>query len=159
MERGDEASGGEVASSETAVLSSGDRVLHRFFRKIGIIRAIEGEGAVLEIEGKTVRSPLSQFQLSADSEPPLPSLQNVTWNVREDTNPELNPIGRTAAEAVPETDRFLDRAFASRLPRIRLIHGFETGRLKRALAELLEGHPHVEKFPVEGGAASATIRV
>lgn len=150
MEKGDDPPERVVASAETAVLSSGDRIFHRFFKKSGIIRIIEGETAVLEIEGKTVRSPLRQLERRPDPGPPLSSLRNVTRDVREDTNPELNLIGRTAAEAVAETDKFLDRAFVSGLPQIRLIHGFGTELLKRALAELLDGHPHVKKFQVEG---------
>ncbi len=149
MEKGDDPPERVVASAETAALSLGDRIFHRFFKKSGIIRIVEGETAVLEIEGKTVRSPLRQLERRPDPGPPLSSLRNVTRDVREDTNPELNLIGRPAAEAVAEADKFLGRALVSGLAQIRLIHGIGTDLLKHALAELLDGHPHVKKFQVE----------
>jgi len=44
--------------------------------------------------------------------------------------------------------------------RIRIVHGHGMGILKRAVAELLTKHPHVEKFyvaPPEEGGSGATI--
>ena len=43
-------------------ISEGDTVFHRLFKKRGIVTSVKGEQAVLEIDGKTVRSPLGQLQ-------------------------------------------------------------------------------------------------
>ena len=73
---------------------------------------------------------------------------------------ELNLIGKTTADAEYEIDRFLDEAYMSSVPRVRIIHGFGTGALKNYVHHFLKGHPHVEKFafaPSDQGGNGATI--
>ena len=52
-------------------------------------------------------------------------------------------------------DKLLDDAALAERRELRVIHGFGQGKLRRAVAELLEGHPHVASFraggPSEGG--------
>ena len=77
-----------------------------------------------------------------------------------DTDAELNLIGKTTADAEYELDRFLDEAYMSGLPRVRIIHGFGTGALKNFVHHFLKGHPHIEKFsfaPQDQGGHGATI--
>ncbi len=73
---------------------------------------------------------------------------------------EINVIGTTAEEACEQVDKYLDRAFLDGRFRIRVIHGFGKGILRKALHELFAGHPHVEKYypaPQHEGAGGATI--
>jgi DNA mismatch repair protein MutS2 len=73
---------------------------------------------------------------------------------------EINVIGTTAEEACEQVDKFLDRAFLDGRFRIRIIHGFGKGILRKALHDLFSGHPHVEKFYAASqheGAGGATI--
>jgi DNA mismatch repair protein MutS2 len=49
----------------------------------------------------------------------------------------------TVDEALPEVDKLLDEAAMSDRKELRVIHGFGSGRLRKAIAEMLEGHPHV----------------
>ncbi|MDQ1560084.1 MAG: mismatch repair protein MutS2 [Pyrinomonadaceae bacterium] len=73
---------------------------------------------------------------------------------------ELNLIGRTTDEAVDAADKFLDAAFLNGYARIRIIHGHGTGALRRAIADFLRTHAHVESFnaaPPDQGGAGATI--
>jgi DNA mismatch repair protein MutS2 len=75
-------------------------------------------------------------------------------------SPEINLIGRTAEDARELVDKFLDEAFLGDLPQIRIIHGFGTGALKRAVADVLSRHPHVASFtaaPSSQGGGGATI--
>ena len=79
---------------------------------------------------------------------------------REGVDAELNLIGRTTDEARDEVDRFLDEAFLEGHSHVRIIHGHGTGALRRAVAELLRTHPHVERFdlaPENQGGAGATV--
>ena len=76
------------------------------------------------------------------------------------TTAELNLIGKKTDEAVDLTDKFLDEAFLNGLNEVRIIHGHGTGALRRAVADLLTGHPHVARFkpaPQDQGGAGATI--
>ncbi|MDQ1523518.1 MAG: mismatch repair protein MutS2, partial [Pyrinomonadaceae bacterium] len=73
---------------------------------------------------------------------------------------ELNLIGRTTDEAVDAADKFLDAAFLNGYVRVRIIHGHGTGALRRAIADFLRTHAHVESFnaaPPDQGGAGATI--
>ncbi len=49
----------------------------------------------------------------------------------------------TVDEALPEVDKLLDEAALSDRKELRVIHGFGSGRLRKAVAEMLQGHPHV----------------
>ncbi|HYH84283.1 MAG TPA: Smr/MutS family protein, partial [Pyrinomonadaceae bacterium] len=73
---------------------------------------------------------------------------------------ELNLIGRTTDEARDAVDKFLDEAYLHGHAHIRIIHGHGTGALRRAVADLLRQHPHVERFdlaPDNQGGAGATV--
>ncbi len=73
---------------------------------------------------------------------------------------ELNLIGRYADEARDLLDKFLDEAFLGSLPEVRIVHGFGTGALKRAVSEVLSRHPHVASFgpaPSSQGGGGATV--
>ena len=76
------------------------------------------------------------------------------------TTREVNVIGLHADEAREQVDKFIDNAALASVDRVRIIHGHGMGVLKKVIAELLTGHPHVERFypasPSEGGSG-ATI--
>lgn len=50
---------------------------------------------------------------------------------------ELNLIGKTVDEAMPELDKYLDDAYIAHLPEVRIIHGRGTGALRSAVNEFL----------------------
>jgi DNA mismatch repair protein MutS2 len=70
---------------------------------------------------------------------------------------EINVIGCTVEEATQQVDRFLDRAALAGKPRIRVIHGYGTGALRRGIGEFLSKHPLVARIaaeaPERGGEA------
>ncbi len=77
-----------------------------------------------------------------------------------DVPDEINVIGNTAEEALERVDEFLDRAYTAGRGRLRVIHGFGKGILRRNLHEMFTSHPHVAKFylaPQGEGGGGATI--
>ena len=50
---------------------------------------------------------------------------------------ELNLIGKTVDEAIPELDKYLDDAYLAHLPSVRIIHGRGTGTLRSAVQTFL----------------------
>ncbi|HEU4596291.1 MAG TPA: Smr/MutS family protein [Pyrinomonadaceae bacterium] len=81
-------------------------------------------------------------------------------HTREAADAELNLIGQTTDEARDVVDKFLDEAYLHGYAHVRIIHGHGTGALRRAVAELLRQHPHVESFaqaPENQGGAGATV--
>lgn len=91
----------------------------------------------------------------------VPRGVSLNLNEREELGTgEINVIGQNTREATDSVDKFLDEAFLNGYDRVRIVHGVGTGALKRAMQELLSGHPHVEKFlAAEGreGGSGATI--
>jgi DNA mismatch repair protein MutS2 len=71
---------------------------------------------------------------------------------------ELHLIGRTTSEARDLLEKYLDDAFVAGLASVRIIHGKGTGALRRAVEDVLGGHPLVAEHrpgaPSEGGAGA-----
>lgn len=68
---------------------------------------------------------------------------------------EINLIGKTVAEAMPELEKYIDDAAIAGLSQVRIIHGMGTGALRNAVHEELRRNPHVESYRLgeqgEGG--------
>lgn len=149
----------EAPPVSACTLESGQEVFHRLFRKRGKVLESKGDQAIVEIEGKRVTAPISQLARIEQREVTRKPTKRVMIQVIEDTEPELNLVGRRVDEAMDLLDKFLDRAFLSELQEVRIIHGFGTGRLKEAVHEMLLKHPHVAKHELEGGATIAQLRI
>src|SRR5439155_23409274 len=73
---------------------------------------------------------------------------------------DLNVIGCTVDEAISRAERFLDDSLLNDQRVVRVIHGYGTGQLKRALAGFLQQHPLVARFataPPEQGGGGVTV--
>jgi DNA mismatch repair protein MutS2 len=72
----------------------------------------------------------------------------------------LNVIGCNVDEALSRAERFLDEALLGELRTVRVIHGYGTGQLRRAIAGFLQTHPLVANFsaaPAEQGGGGVTV--
>ncbi len=143
---------------EDGPLSTGDTVYDRLFRKQGTLVEINQKTAVIEVEGKRISSHLDRLTRVERKEVTKKPSRNIEVTVIEDSNRELNLIGKRVDESLDLLDKFLDRAFVSSLEEVRVIHGFGTGTLKRAVAEFLDGHHQVAGFLDEGGATIVTLK-
>jgi DNA mismatch repair protein MutS2 len=152
------------------------------FGSVGIVNHIRDDEAEVRVGSLRMREKLSNlelvFEVSTVGESPrakpdsLEALRKRAQTTEvhlhsggqpvseSDAKTELKLIGKKSDEAVELTDKFLDQAFLSGLSEVRIIHGHGTGALRRAIAELLTGHPHVVGFkaaPPDHGGAGATI--
>ena len=59
---------------------------------------------------------------------------------------EINLIGMTTMEAVPELQKYLDDAYLSHIGQVRIVHGRGTGALKKAVHQQLKKLKYVESF-------------
>ena len=59
---------------------------------------------------------------------------------------ELDLRGQRVDEALENLGYFLDKAFLAGLPWARIIHGMGTGKLRKAVREILKNHPQVNDF-------------
>jgi DNA mismatch repair protein MutS2 len=61
-------------------------------------------------------------------------------------SPEINLIGMTTDEAIPQLDKYLDDAYLAHLPQVRVVHGRGTGALKNAVHKHLKKLKYVKEF-------------
>ncbi len=59
---------------------------------------------------------------------------------------EINVIGLTVYEAIPEVEAFIDSAVIANLEEVRVVHGVGTGKLRAGIHELLRTHKNVDQF-------------
>ncbi len=59
---------------------------------------------------------------------------------------ELNVIGATVHEALPDVEAFIDAAVVSNLEEVRIVHGVGTGKLRAGIHDFLRTHKNVAEY-------------
>ena len=59
---------------------------------------------------------------------------------------EINLLGQTVDEAIAELDKYLDDAYLSHAPSVRVVHGKGTGALRQAVHQFLRRLSYVKSF-------------
>ncbi len=75
---------------------------------------------------------------------------------------EINLLGKTVDEALPELDKYLDDAALAHLEQVRVVHGKGTGALRKGVHEFLRKNKHVKSYRLGAfgeGDAGVTIVV
>jgi DNA mismatch repair protein MutS2 len=160
-----------VAASGRAIVA-GDKVRLRSFGSIGIVDQVKGDEAEVRVKSLRFREKLENLELvkvepvSKAEKGKLEKLREARGtevhlkSVDQNGRSELNVIGQTTDEAIDAVDKFLDESSLAGKSQVRIVHGHGTGALRRAIAELLRGHPHVARFvaaPQDQGGAGATV--
>jgi len=152
-----------------APLEVGARVRWKGLGITGDVVALHGDDeAELAAQGKRLRVPRSELEV-LESRPPSRgvtagvALSRASSSPRGPVPAEINLIGMTVDEALPRVDKLLDDAALSERREIRVVHGFGAGRLKKAVAGLLDGHPHVASWRMgqitEGGGGATIVEL
>jgi DNA mismatch repair protein MutS2 len=142
----------------------GDRVLVGAFGLEGVVQALHDREAEVDVRGKRLRAKVAELRVvtpaaSVNAQPGRVRV-NVDLQPREGSLTELNVIGCHVEEALSRTERFLDEALMGELKSVRLIHGYGTGQLRRAIAGFLQSQPFVAHFapaPPEQGGGGVTV--
>jgi len=151
---------------DLAPIQERDTVRVKSLGKEGVVEAIsEGTYVVLvgSLRYRARRDELERIggeSRKTGRQRQLPEGVTANLKIDEGFNSEVNVIGQTSDEAVDRIDKFLDEAFLAGAETIRIVHGHGKGTLRRAVRELLTGHPHIESFqeaPANQGGAGATI--
>jgi DNA mismatch repair protein MutS2 len=151
----------EAPSAPQRPVAIGDRVLVGPFAMEGVVKALNDRDAEVDIRGKRMRAAVGDLRLVGGA-PASPARVrvNVELQPREGSLTELNVIGCNVDEALTRAGKFLDEALMSELKRVRVIHGYGTGQLRRAIAGFLQNHPLVANFtsaPAEQGGGGVTL--
>ena len=73
---------------------------------------------------------------------------------------EINLLGKTVDEAIAELDKYLDDAYLSHAPSVRIVHGKGTGALRSAVQRYLKSVSYVKSFHLgEYGEGDAGVTI
>jgi DNA mismatch repair protein MutS2 len=139
----------------------GDRVIVGAFGLEGVVTGLHDGSAEVDVRGKRMRASSRDLTLVEGAAPVTARVKvNVELQPRETTHSDLNVIGCSVDEAIARAERFLDESLLTDQRTIRLIHGYGTGQLKRALSGFLQQHPLVARFaaaPPDQGGGGVTV--
>ena len=147
--------------------SVGDRVAVAGLGLEGTLAALHGDDAEVDMQGKRLRARLADLRLLVKAGGAAAAARvnvNVQLQPRGDgAYTDLNVIGCTVEEALARTERFLDETLLTDQRTIRVIHGYGTGQLRRAIAEYLRTHPLVASYqpaaPEKGGGGVTVVEL
>jgi DNA mismatch repair protein MutS2 len=157
------ASGATAAQPQPAEI--GDRVAVGPLGLEGIVQSVRDGHADVDVRGKRMRAKVSELRVlvPASAMASSPSRVRVTVDLASRAGgslTEINVIGNHADEAIGRVDRFLEDAATTDLRSLRIVHGYGTGTLRRAIAEFLRAHPLVASYgpaPDNQGGGGATV--
>ena len=139
---------------------AGDRVVVGALGLEGVVLSVGGRDAEVDVRGKRLRARVSDLRVIGGPAPTATVRVNVDLQPREGLLSELNLIGSNVDDALVRAEKFLDDASMTEQRTVRLIHGYGTGQLRRALAEWLKTHPFVASYgpaPGDKGGGGVTI--
>ena len=141
----------EKPAARAAALVVGGRARAQGLGIVGEVMSLSDDVVELAVSGKRLRVRRDEV---VGVEGPRPASGGTTIAARA-SNPsgpeargEVNLVGMTVDEALPHVDKLLDEAALSDRKELRVIHGFGSGRLRNAVADMLKGHPHVANVRV-----------
>ncbi len=140
--------------------SVGDRVVVGGLGLEAIVTAVHDGTADLDVRGKRMRASVRDLRVVGGAPAAGRVSVNIELQPRDSTPSDLNVIGCSVDEAISRAERFLDESLLTDQRVVRLIHGYGTGQLKRALTGFLQQHPLVARFataPPEQGGGGVTV--
>ena len=163
-------------------ITVGMRVRVRSMGLTGEVTSLHGDDAELAVSGKRLRVPTTDLIALGHKQPQgawgggappaqrklaaAPGVFGASGEGRPPTKTipsEVNLIGLTVEDARERVDKLLDDAALSDRREIRLVHGFGEGKLRKAVAQLLERHPLVASWrpggPSEGGGGATVVEL
>jgi DNA mismatch repair protein MutS2 len=158
----------EFIPAEQRDVRVGEKAEHRKFKITGEVVSIDGEKAVLNVNGRKMTVERRDLVPKGGIPAPPPARSRQTdksggGDVVPVIAAELNLIGQRVDDALDESDRFLDRALLEGKQAVRIIHGFGTGTLRKAVREHLRKHPAVRSWRPgaenEGGDGATVVEL
>lgn len=105
--------------------------------QMGILRSQVNIKDLELIQEETVSTPSSMKKSSGS---------HIKMSKSMSISPEINLIGMTVDEALPQLDKYLDDAYLAHLSQVRVVHGRGTGALKNAVHRHLKKLKYVKSF-------------
>lgn len=149
-------------------LKVGQQVFVNNLDSVGTVEDIGSKQLTVSVRGMTVRvkfkdvsAPyLDELKKEKQAEKKAAAASSYRPIRTSSVATELNIIGKTFSEALPEVERFLDQALAAGFSPVKIIHGKGSGALRRQVHAFLDDQPFVKKYQlddVDGGGAGVTL--
>lgn len=149
-------------------LKVGQQVFVNNLDSVGTVEDIGSKQLTVSVRGMTVRvkfkdvsAPyLDELKKEKQAEKKAAATSSYRPIRTSSVATELNIIGKTFSEALPEVERFLDQALAAGFSPVKIIHGKGSGALRRQIHAFLDDQPFVKKYQlddVDGGGAGVTL--
>ena len=141
-------------------IRAGDRVMVASLGQEGEVVGVEDGFADVQLGSLKLRQPLDGLQRLGRARPAQQERAVFKPAPAEFVPIEVDIRGHRAAEVPEMLERYLESAYRSGLPFVRIIHGKGTGALREVVRTHLHGHPVVarhELAPPEQGGDGATV--
>ena len=129
-------------------LKNGDKVIIKKFNREAEIISVNGKKAEVLMGSIKTTVPidnLAVYDKKLVKVTPLKEQKKVEFK-KPEISYELDLRGYRYEDAMYEVEQYLDKACASGMPYVRIIHGHGTGVLKKAIRDYLTNSPYVSKF-------------
>lgn len=134
-------------------LKIGDGVMVLSMNVKGVVSSLPNAKGDLFVQMGIIRSQvnISDLELLDDEVITAPSFKKtgsgkIKMQKRANISTELNVIGLTTAEAIPQVSKYIDDAYLAHLPQVTLIHGRGTGALRKAIHAHLKTCKYVKSY-------------
>lgn len=156
----------EIDEEEHEEFKDGDRVKEVNSSSLGTIKKLSDKSAIVLLDsGLSLNVKLSSLRKVEEKKVKKKVYQDVisysTFN--KNVPLEVNLIGLRVLEGIEALGKYLDDARTMHYKVVRVIHGYGTGRLKKAVWDYLKKQSYVESYRLgdvsEGGAGATVVNL
>ena len=146
----------EENTKEEITYSLGDRVRIASSSGVGEIVSLDKDNVSVNVNGMIIKTKLNNLEK-------LEKLKKKEYRPKQRMNrvkSELNLVGERVEDGLVILDNYLDSAYGSGLSQVKIIHGFGTGQLRKAIREHLKKNKTVLEFgngDLYDGGSNVTI--
>jgi DNA mismatch repair protein MutS2 len=147
------------------------------------VNTLNAEGQIIELSAEEAELQIGRLRLRARLDDLLPRSKGESKRAekkparRRESRPsadvvapaprspglELDIRGARVEDALPRLEQYLDAAYLSGMPFVRIIHGKGTGALRQAVQQMVKDHPLVRSWErggeKEGGDGVTVVRL
>jgi len=157
----------ETSPAGLKQIEKGQMVYHSKLKQKGTVLSIDSSSgrAQLMLGKVKMSAEIQDLEIVKGVKEPGPDevVRPVSWGFKGLPPRELNVIGYRVDDAIPLIDKTIDRALVDGKLTLRIIHGFGTGRLRKAIREHLKGVSFVKSIcsadPKSGGDAITVVEL
>jgi len=147
----------QLSVNSNQSLKLGEKITVSTLNAEGVVTAIGESDAEVQIGTIRVRARFADLIRGASQEKKVTSNEKKQSSssrssplVTSSPKMEVDLRGLMSEDALDKMEKYLEQAYLSGLPFVRIIHGKGTGKLRQAVRDALRGHAYVKSFE-EGG--------